>query len=424
MKRLRVLISAYACEPGKGSEPGVGWNVAREVARHHDIRVITRANNRPAIEAALEKDPVPGLRFVYYDLPLWARWWKRGQRGVHLYYYLWQCGAYFTARCLHNEEHFDLAHHVTFATYWRPSFLALLPVPFIWGPVGGGESAPRALWGTCGLRGITYELARSVFRWLGEHDPLARLTARRSALALATTPESADRIQALGAKNVVNLSQIALPSEELDSPGQLPEPVGPLTFMSLGRLIHWKGFHLALHAFSAARLDGCRYLVVGDGPDRGRLEKLARDLGIADQVHFIGTLPRHEALNTLNRAHILVHPSLHDSGGWVCIEAMAAGKPVICLDLGGPAVQVTEETGIKVAAHTPMQVIADLAGAMRRLAEDPGLRRSLGLAARKRAEEHFGLRGRAVQICELYRRAIEPSHVMAVKSPRFVRGEH
>ena len=78
---------------------------------------------------------------------------------------------------------------------------------------------------------------------------------------------------------------------------------------------------------------------------------------------------------------------------------------MICLDLGGPAVQVTEKTGIKVAARTPEQVVADLGGAMMRLAKDLGLRTSMGLAARKRAEEHFSWRRRGEQLREFYERA-------------------
>ena len=167
MKRLKVLISAYACEPGKGSEPGVGWNVAREMAKHHDIWVLTRANNRPAIEAELAENPVPGLHFAYYDLPRWAKWWKRGGRGVQLYYYLWQLGAYRVARRLHREVGFDLAHHVTFVKYWAPSLVSRLPVPFVWGPVGGGESAPKAFWDDFGPEGRRYERLRELARWLG-----------------------------------------------------------------------------------------------------------------------------------------------------------------------------------------------------------------------------------------------------------------
>ena len=70
MRRLKVLMSAYACEPGRGSEPGVGWVVASEMARYHDVWVITRPNHRPFIEAELARNPQPDLHFVYWDLPV------------------------------------------------------------------------------------------------------------------------------------------------------------------------------------------------------------------------------------------------------------------------------------------------------------------------------------------------------------------
>ena len=161
-RRLKVLISAYACEPGKGSEPGVGWNVTVEAARRHDVWVITRANNRPMIEPELARNPMPSLHMVYYDLPRWTRWWKRGARGTRLYYYLWQLALYSVARRLHQEIRFDVTHHVTFVTYWMPSLIPFLPAPCLWGPVGGGESAPKALQVDGGWRGRLFEGLRSI----------------------------------------------------------------------------------------------------------------------------------------------------------------------------------------------------------------------------------------------------------------------
>ena len=90
---MKVLMSAYACEPGKGSEPAVGWNWALQAARRHEVWVLTRGNNREAIEAELAESPVGNLHFVYHDLPRWASFWKRGGRGLHLYYLLWQLTA-------------------------------------------------------------------------------------------------------------------------------------------------------------------------------------------------------------------------------------------------------------------------------------------------------------------------------------------
>ena len=402
---MRVLLSAYACEPGKGSEPGVGWNLARHLAAHHEVWVLTRANNRPAIEAELAQNPIPGLHFVYHDLPPWVRFWKRGQRGVRLYYYLWQLTAIPLVRRLHRDVGFDLVQHATFVKYWAPSALAFLKgVPFLWGPVGGGESAPLAFWPTLGPRGFLYEVARTLARFLGELDPLVRFTARRATLALATTPETAARLARLGARRVEVMSEAALPREEIDALGKLPPPgPGPVRFLSLGRLLAWKGFHLGIMAFAKSGLKDAEYWIVGDGPERGRLQALARRLGVADRVRFVGPLPRVEVLRLLGQAHTLVHPSLHDSGGWVCLEAMAAGRPVICLDLGGPATQVTDATGFKISARTPAQVVHDLARAMQRLVNDPHLVPLLGEAGKERAREAFLWEARVEEISRIYK---------------------
>ena len=400
---MRVLVSAYACEPGKGSEPGVGWNVARHLAAHHEVWVLTRANNRPVIEAEIARNPVPGLHFIYHDLPPWARFWKRGQRGVHLYYYLWQLTAIPLVRRLHRKVGFDVVHHVTFVKYGAPSALAFVQgVPFVWGPVGGGESAPLAFWTTFGLKGIAYEIARTVARFLGELDPLVRLTARRASLALASTPETRARLKRLGVKRVVTMSQVALPLEEIEVLSRMPPPTaGPVRFLSIGRLLHWKGFHLGLEAFARSGLEDAEYWIVGEGPERRRLEALAWRLGVAHRVRLFGQLPRRQVLELLAQVHALVHPSLHDSGGWVCPEAMAAGRPVICLDLGGPAMQVTEECGIKVPALSPHQVICDLAAAMQTLAADRALCARLGQAGRNRVKECFEWSGKAERLSRL-----------------------
>ena len=216
MTRLSVLLSAYACTPGAGSESGKGWNVALAVAEHHDVWVLTRSSNRAAIEAALAAAPVANLRFAYFDLPRWSRWWKRGGRGISTYYYLWQLGSRAAARRLHGEVGFDLAHHVTFARYWAPSGVASLGVPFVWGPVGGGESAPAAFRSRLGARGRALEWLRDAARWAGEHDPLVRGTARKSRVALGTTEASAARMRAIGAREVQARPAVALALEEIE----------------------------------------------------------------------------------------------------------------------------------------------------------------------------------------------------------------
>ena len=402
---MRILISAYACEPGRGSEPGIGWDHVCQTARHHDVWVITRCNNRAAIEKALARDPIAGLRCVYFDLPYWARFWKKGARGLNLYYYLWQIGAYLTARGLHHEVKFDLAHHVTFGSYWRPTFLPLLPIPFIWGPVGGGESTPGGFHRAFSMRGRLYEALRDYARKIGERDPFVRLAARRSVAALATTSQTKERLLALGCRKVAVCAQSGLPAEELVKLMALPLRHGnPFRVLSLGRLLHWKGFELGLQAFARfhALFPDSEYWLIGDGPERKRLERLGRKLGIRGRMVFWGVLARSEALEKISQCDVLLHPSLHDSSPMVAVEAMAAGRPVVCLDLGGPALQVTEDSGIKVPATSPEQVVSDLAAAMMQLAEDPDLRIRLGVAARQRVREHFAWDQKGVFMANMY----------------------
>jgi glycosyltransferase involved in cell wall biosynthesis len=400
---MKVLLSAYACEPNKGSEPGVGWNIARELARRHDVWVITRADHAPGIYAELAHAPMPRLRVIACELPWWLRlrWWH-GQHGVHLHYYLWQACIYPLARRLHRVIRFDVVHHVTYVRYCSPSFLSLLPIPFVWGPVGGGECMPAAFRRDLPWTGQLYELFRDALRRLGEIDPFVHMTARRAVRAWATTPETADRMRKLGAAAVRLLPESGLSDEELIALAAPAPPRERPTFISMGRLLGWKGFHLGLRSFAEAKLPEADYWIVGDGPERGRLQRLAESLGIAGHVRFWGSLPRDQAIRKLQECMALVHPSLHDSGGWVCLEAMAARKPVICLDLGGPGVQVTHQTGIKIAAISPAQAIHDMAQAMVHLVADEAYRARLGQADISRVCRYYRWETRGQYLSDVY----------------------
>lgn len=387
---MKILLSAYACEPNRGSEEGVGWNIVTQAAKYQQVWVLTRKFYQNAIEAELARQPQPSLHFIYFDPFNWSSDWRDTQGAVQFHYYLWQIQAYFVGLSIYQKTRFDLIHHVTYVKYWSPSFLSLLPIPFIWGPVGGGESAPWTFWKDFSVYGKIYEVLRIIAQQAGEIDPFTRLTASRSILAHATTSDTAKRLVALGAKRVSIRSESGLSSKEISLLGsQLIPPDGPIRFISLGRLLHWKGHYLSLLAFHKANIPEAEYWLVGDGAERQRLEALSQELGITSKVKFFGRLPRGETLDILAKCHVLVHPSLHDSGGWTCLEGMAARRPVICLDLGGPSVQVTEATGIKVAGHNPEQTISDLAKAMNRLATDATLRLQMGEAGLQRVKAEF-----------------------------------
>jgi len=417
--RLKILMSAYACEPGKGSESAGGWHRVLQAARFHDVWVITRANNRQKIDSDTTIRNHPHIHWVYYDLPWILRFWKRGSRGIQLYYFLWQFGIYGVAKRLHREVRFDLIHHVTLVRYWTPSLLVRLSAPMIFGPVGGGESCPKSFYSTFRFGGRLKEHLRDTVRWVAEHELLNRATVRNAAIVLATTDQSAERVRKMGAHNVSVSASFALTQEELDEfnkPTAVHE--NSFRFISMGRLLHWKGFHLGLQAFAQIHKEcpQSEYWIVNNGPEKERLQTLARELGIESKVTFFGKLPTLADVHAkLHQSDVLVHPSLHDSFGNVCLEAMAAAKPVICLDLGGPAIQITDQCGFKILADHPEHAVASMATAMKTLYRDPELRQRMGANGRARANEFFRWDRKGDEMNAIYLKVVRQNEVREIK---------
>ena len=151
--------------------------------------------------------------------------------------------------------------------------------------------------------------------------------------------------------------------------------------------------------------------IIGDGTMRGSLEEQSRRLGLIggegpDAVTFSGWLPQSECSKRLSGADALVLPSLYECGGAVVLEAMAAGRPVIATDWGGPADYLDPSCGILVPPESREGLIAGLAEAMVRLARDPELRGRMGAAGRRKALELYSWDRKAEAILAIYRRVL------------------
>jgi glycosyltransferase involved in cell wall biosynthesis len=338
MTDIRILVFAYACDPLAGSEPGVGWNWTLMLSQLGETWVITRKNNQVSIEEALADLPErPPLRFEFVDLPTWMRFWKRGRRGLYVYYTLWQFAAILRARRLKREASFDLVWHLTLANAWAGSGAALVGKPFIYGPVGGGVEPPWRLVTSLGLRGALFEVIRSVARFAVRYvNPLARASWRRADLILVQNPET----RAWFPKRYRHKCEVfpnpvlpVFPPRE-----HRPESAHGPTALFAGRLVPWKGVALAIRAISL--LPKWRFLIFGAGSDEARLKRLARRWRSEGRVEFRGQVPRSEILEMLRSGQVdaFLFPSLHDDGPWAVAEALSCGVPVVCLRRGGPSV--------------------------------------------------------------------------------------
>lgn len=194
-------------------------------------------------------------------------------------------------------------------------------------------------------------------------------------------------------------------SNGLPAPDRLPADLSfdPPELLCLGRLVHDKGFHVAVEAFAIIRKNfpTARLTIAGDGPARPDLEDQVRRLGLADAVRFTGWVSPDDVPETINKASIVLMPSREESFGLVALESGLMGRPVVASRVGGlPEVVRHRETGFTVPRDDPQA----FAGAALRLLEDPDQARRFGQAAREHGLTTFSFDRYVDQYDALYQR--------------------
>ena len=384
---MKILLSAYACEPNKGSEPGVGWNWALEIAnRGHEVIVITRNNNRNAIEDF--KNRPKTLTFIYYDLPKRLIWLKK-LFGIHAYYLLWQIGIYFKVKRELNIINPDIIHHITFVAIRKLSFLALLGKPFYYGPLGGGESCPKELLRHVKIKDRSKEVLRNITNGIVRYNLFSFIIFSKSKRIFTTTDESKFYINKRFHKKTFSFPAIGVVDLKIDYSKQNNKKIH---FLYVGNFIYWKGLQIALEALSILNKSGIdfAFTIVGKGDFDKELKKLASTINIDKKINWINWLPQKELAALYESHDIFLFPSLHDSGGMVVLEAISHGLPVVCLDLGGPGHFVTNSIGYKIDVSKKKYetVVSDFAQALLAMNENRELLKQKSETALKKTKDY------------------------------------
>ncbi|MBT8247055.1 MAG: glycosyltransferase [Acidimicrobiia bacterium] len=333
--RPRVLIFAYACEPLRGSEPGVGWSLVQSVARFADPVVLVGPEHMAAIRGWQASNPDSSLEFELVEEPKWARRLpheptKKSRRhliGYFVSYLGWQRQAVRVARRLHAAQPFDVAHHATYSVYWLPSPGRRVDVPLAWGPVGGAVTTPFGMWRSLGVTGVLSELVDLVAVRLLSLARSTRLTWRNSRVRILQSEETQRRLGRPRPSDVILNHVLFTEVEREAKPRQ--------DFMLfLSSFEPRKGVRFALHGLAKAD-PTVRMVVVGDGPERAAVERLIKELDLSDRVELRGWLPYPEAMDLLDRAGAVVFAGVREEGGTALAEAMQRGAPVIVFGNGG-----------------------------------------------------------------------------------------
>jgi glycosyltransferase involved in cell wall biosynthesis len=412
-RAFRVLVSSYACQPGEGSEAGIGWNWVFALAKAGvSVWVLTLPKGKDAIEKVLSENPNLDLHFVYIEHPAFGRF-LRNLRGGHSWnhlpaYFEWQDKAYKVAKNLFQEVDFDVVHHISMSSLHVGSRLWRLDRPFIFGPVGGGQTAPA------GFRehlrgGWLFEYIRTIVaRHLYGYILNARSTVRGSALVLVANRETEMAVRHIGAREVRSMTDIGFATDRVSARSPVSRCKDePLRILWIAKLNPRKGLLLALEAVSLIESDTAwKLTIIGDGPQAHMLPRWLKRLTLEGKVEWRGRIPWANVQTAYDDADLFLFTSLRDTTGIQLLEAMGRGVPILTLDHQGAATVVPFSAGIRVPVSTPKQTAEQLARAIERLAADRALLSKMGEAAIEVARSH-GWDRKALEAIAIYEELTE-----------------
>lgn len=393
--RLKIFISAYACEPDLGSEIGVGWHWVLEMSKYFDLWVLTRKSNQPTIEPWIAEHPeYKQIHFLYYDWPKWARFWKKGLRGVRTYYNLWQMCTNGIVKRTMQENGIKIFHHLTYGNVlWKVSSYGQKQF-FVWGPVGGLESIPAEYSCHYDRKSQIVEKVRRVVTSMTVWNRGFRKRCQQANLILCKTAITRGLIpQGLREKAVLFTDVAADMSSFADLNRKAGQDV--TEFITVGHLDAWRGFDLIIEALPEVivRIPKIHLTIVGSGPDKVRLEQLVKKYALEQFVTLVGKVPMDVYKGLMQNADVVVNAALKEGAVTVSFDSMAMGKPLICLDTTGYTRYFTNDYAVLIPRKGRADVIQYLGKAMMRLT-DAEERERLGSKAKKVAKdfswEHHG----------------------------------
>lgn len=380
MSRLRILLLAPDVNPETISMPYVTYSHAAALAHIHDVALVTGAPSEDKVRRA--KAPFQSIEVVH--MPLLERLHAWTVKRVFKYNYdtqvltafgypfslafEWRAWRQLKKRIYAGE--FDLVLRVMPMTPSLPSpfafFLRKGPIPFVIGPLNGGLPWPPGFSQLENQKEWISNL-RSLYRYL----PFARSTYRHAAAIIAASSQTYSEF-ATYADKLFFVPEPGIADSLCEPDTRSAAPGGKLELVFVGGLYPRKACDLAIRAAAPIlRENRARFTVIGDGPERGKIEQLVGSLGVQENVDLCGWLSHAEVLKHLRSADIFLFPSVRDNGAGVVFEALACGAVPVVADFGGPGDIVIPEVGYKVALTNENEMVEGMAAILKDLVHDP-----------------------------------------------------
>ena len=398
MSRLRILLLAPFVDPDAVSMPYVAYAHAAALAELHDVTLVIGAPVEGNVRRAqgkfssIEVVRTPSLERIYdwFLRKIFKYNFDTQMLTVFNYPFFlafeWAAWRQLQRRIFARE--FDVVLRLLPLTAVLPSPFAFLlrkgPIPFVIGPINGGLPWPQGFSQLESQKEWVSGL-RNLYRYL----PFSRSTYRDAAAIITASSQTYSEFDAYRDK-LFFVPENGVSRSMFEGNRNSPKAHDNLELIFVGGLVPRKACDLALRAAAQLLRDGsARFTVVGDGPERSRLEQLVTTLGIDKAVLFCGWTSHKEVLSRLRSADVLVFPSLRDFGGGVVFEALALGTVPVVVDFGGPGDIIHPEVGYRVPLTNESDIVEQIEKTLAELAGNRSLLQRLQRQAMTYARERL-----------------------------------
>ena len=389
---MKILINAYACSPGMGSEPGMAWNWVSNLARFCELYIITEGEFREKIETVVPTlEQGKNMHFYYNPVSEEIRkmCWNQGDWRFYKYYREWQWKTYLMAKDICSKEQIDILHQLNVIGFREPGYLWQLSkengVPFVWGPVDAKDKFPVAYLDGAGLKTKLFMRLKNFLTGIQlRYSKRVLLAARQSSVIFSASSNSQRSF-----KKYMNIDSPLLNETGCyvqDHP--IVDKTDKETFdvLWVGKMDFRKQLALALQTVAKSENNKLRLHIMGGG-DAESYQSLAKSYGIADKCIWHGAVSHDEVQDIMQKSDIFLFTSVAEGTPHVVLEAISNNLPVVCFDTCGQGDAVNDKVGRKIPLSFPCQSVSDFAKLLNELEDNRSLLKQLSENCKERQQE-------------------------------------
>ena len=381
--RLKIFISAYACEPGKGSEIGVGWHWVLEMSKYFELWVLTRANNQAPIEKYFREHPEDdrGVHWIYFDCPDYIKKFKHQMRGVRVYYTIWQFMSNKVVKKVMQNNGIEIFHLLTYGNaIWRISVYGQKQF-FIWGPTGGVDTIPKEFSKHYAWKHRCLESIRRMVISSLKMSPSFYRKCKNANLIFCKANSMLEIIPNKYKDKALLFTDVAMECASDYFVPEIKTTSEKLVYISVGRLDGWRGFDLLIEAFAIAKdkLSNITMKIIGQGAEMKHLCELVKKRELQDRIVLTGQISMEDYQREMENCDVVLNACLKEGGVTNAFDCMKWGKPLICIDTGGYTQNFDNECAVILKRMQRNDLIQSLANEMIKL-KDETVRRNMSNA--------------------------------------------